>query len=356
MRFPDRPAAAGRAPEEAAIDVRPTTIALFAGMVIAIAQTAPLLEIPLFFQIAQRLSPLMATIALAPFIVALIVSGPVAGALLDALQPARADLPAASPLCGLGNVLFAQITTSTGLPVLHPALLCRRRWFRRRAPACAPRSSLPARRGGCRRPRRRSTRRRSSSAARRALPVSRLLSAPPRLPPSPWRCPPAPTRPRRSTASNLPAGDWHVRVRRAISGLSTRQRRIRRSLCRRHSVAMLFVGLASLVSAAICWFAMSAGPDPVATDLGPPRGASARVLAAEPVAQSHPVARSAIGDYLRQDRQRSFRRRAAAQIESDWTVQPVHTSSLTPSSRSGRADPPGSSSSRSRRRSDSHGA
>ena len=49
--------------DDAAIDIRPTTVALVAGVVIAIAQTAPMLEIPLFFQIAQQYAPLLATIA-----------------------------------------------------------------------------------------------------------------------------------------------------------------------------------------------------------------------------------------------------------------------------------------------------
>ena len=48
---------------DTAIDIRPTTVALVAGVVIAIAQIAPTIEIPLFFQIAQRLSPLLATLA-----------------------------------------------------------------------------------------------------------------------------------------------------------------------------------------------------------------------------------------------------------------------------------------------------
>ena len=73
--------------EDAAIDVRPVTVALFAGVVIAVAQIAPSLEAPLFFRISQGSSSLMATIAIAPFVLALLVSGPVAGLLLSRYSP-----------------------------------------------------------------------------------------------------------------------------------------------------------------------------------------------------------------------------------------------------------------------------
>jgi hypothetical protein len=57
--------------DEYAIDLRPTTVALVAGFALALAQTAPALELPLFFQISENYSPLLATIALTPFILAL---------------------------------------------------------------------------------------------------------------------------------------------------------------------------------------------------------------------------------------------------------------------------------------------
>ena len=98
--------------EDATIDIRPTTVALVAGVVIAIAQTAPLLEIPLFFQIAQQYAPLLATIALAPFIIALIVSGPVAGLLLTRYSP-RALIAGGLLIVGIGDLLLGQASPGT---------------------------------------------------------------------------------------------------------------------------------------------------------------------------------------------------------------------------------------------------
>src|SRR4029450_4512941 len=73
--------------DEYAIDLRPTTVALIAGFVLILAQTAPMLELPLFFQISQQYAPLLATIAITPFILALIISGPVAGLLITRFSP-----------------------------------------------------------------------------------------------------------------------------------------------------------------------------------------------------------------------------------------------------------------------------
>ena len=97
---------------DTAIDIRPTTVALVAGVVIAIAQIAPTIEIPLFFQIAQRLAPLLATLAIAPFIIALIVCGPVAGALLKRYSP-RTLIGAGLVIVGLGDILLGQAAVDT---------------------------------------------------------------------------------------------------------------------------------------------------------------------------------------------------------------------------------------------------
>ena len=97
---------------EAAIDIRPTTVALVAGVVIAIAQVAPMLELPLFFQIAQSYAPLLATVATAPFIIALIASGPVAGWLLTHYSP-RTLIAAGLVVVGLGDLLLAQASVDT---------------------------------------------------------------------------------------------------------------------------------------------------------------------------------------------------------------------------------------------------
>jgi MFS family permease len=99
-------------PAEAAIDTRPATVAIIAGVALAIAQTAPLLEIPLFFQISQQYSSLLATVALAPFIVALVVSGPLAGALLARYSP-RVLICGGLVVVGAGNLLLAQLSPSS---------------------------------------------------------------------------------------------------------------------------------------------------------------------------------------------------------------------------------------------------
>lgn len=98
--------------EDAAIDIRPTTVALVAGVVIAIAQTAPSIELPLFFQIAQDSAPLLATIALAPFIAALLISGPIAGWLLVRYS-ARALIVGGLVVVAAGDLFLGQATTDT---------------------------------------------------------------------------------------------------------------------------------------------------------------------------------------------------------------------------------------------------
>jgi hypothetical protein len=98
--------------DDAAIDIRPATVAIVAGVILAIAQAAPMLELPLFFQISQQYSPLLSTIALAPFILALIVSGPIAGALLGRYSP-RALICGGLVFVGVGNVALAQATPSS---------------------------------------------------------------------------------------------------------------------------------------------------------------------------------------------------------------------------------------------------
>lgn len=101
--------------DDAAIDVRPVTVALVAGVVIAVAQTAPAVQAPLFFQIVNGMSPLAATIAIAPFVLALLVSGPVAGLLLTRWSP-RALIVGGLVVVGLGDILFALAGPQTFYP------------------------------------------------------------------------------------------------------------------------------------------------------------------------------------------------------------------------------------------------
>jgi MFS family permease len=93
-----------RTSEAATIDVRPVTIALLVGVIIAIAQAAPLIQIPLFLQIVDGYGPLAASIAIAPFVIALVVAGPVAGYLLPRVGP-RTLVSGGIAAVGLGDLL-----------------------------------------------------------------------------------------------------------------------------------------------------------------------------------------------------------------------------------------------------------
>lgn len=92
--------------DDAAIDVRPVTVALLAGVVIAVAQTAPAVQAPIYFQVVDGMSSLMATLAIAPFVLALLVSGPVAGLLLSRYSP-RVLIVGGLVVVGLGDLLFS---------------------------------------------------------------------------------------------------------------------------------------------------------------------------------------------------------------------------------------------------------
>lgn len=95
----------------AAIDLRPVAAALAAGVVIGFAQAAPMLHLPLYFALVDGVSPLVSSVAIAPFVVALVVAGPVSGWLLARFSPraliaggflavAAADLVAAAVIGG----------------------------------------------------------------------------------------------------------------------------------------------------------------------------------------------------------------------------------------------------------------
>jgi len=56
------------------LDLRAVAVALVIGVVVGFAQAVPMLQIPQFFMVIQGSDPLLATIAVAPFVVALIVA------------------------------------------------------------------------------------------------------------------------------------------------------------------------------------------------------------------------------------------------------------------------------------------
>ncbi len=90
------------------VERRAVTIAVAVGLVIGFAQAGPLFQLTLFFNIVLRYGTLGATVATAPFIVALIVAGPVAGMLLVRYSP-RALISGGLAAVGMGNVVAALV-------------------------------------------------------------------------------------------------------------------------------------------------------------------------------------------------------------------------------------------------------
>ena len=95
-------------PSDLQVDRRPVTVALFAGVVIALAQSAPMLILPQYFAIVARFGPVFGLLAIAPLIAGLIVAGPVAGFLLARFPP-RVLVAAGLVTVGLGNLGVAVI-------------------------------------------------------------------------------------------------------------------------------------------------------------------------------------------------------------------------------------------------------
>ena len=90
-------------PADLQVDRRPVTVALFAGVVIALAQSAPMLILPQYFAIVPRFGPVFGMLAIAPLIAGLLVAGPVAGYLLARFAP-RVLVAAGLVTVGLGNL------------------------------------------------------------------------------------------------------------------------------------------------------------------------------------------------------------------------------------------------------------
>jgi MFS family permease len=90
------------------VERRPVAVAAMVGVVIGFAQAAPLLQLPIFFQLVLGYGPVVATIATAPFIAALILAGPVAGVLLARYGP-RTLVAGGVAAVGLGNLLAAAL-------------------------------------------------------------------------------------------------------------------------------------------------------------------------------------------------------------------------------------------------------
>ncbi len=95
-------------PADLQVDRRPVTVALFAGVVIALAQSAPMLILPQYFAIVPRFGPVFGMLAIAPLIAGLVIAGPVAGFLLARFPP-RVLVAAGLVTVGLGNIAVALI-------------------------------------------------------------------------------------------------------------------------------------------------------------------------------------------------------------------------------------------------------
>ena len=119
-----------RKPQVGAVGIirRNVAIALFVGVVIAVSQTAAMLNLPLYFRLVLGYGPVLAVAALAPLFAALVLAGPVAGYLLSRVSP-RWLVGGGVVFVGIGNLVLAAVTT-------------RLRLIRRVRPA------MPAHRGG----------------------------------------------------------------------------------------------------------------------------------------------------------------------------------------------------------------
>jgi hypothetical protein len=108
--------AAGADVRSAGIDLRPVAVALGVGVVIGFAQAGPMLQLPQFFTYIQGADPIVATIAVAPFVVALLIAGPVSGWLLQRFRP-RILISGGAVAIGVANLLLAAILDrGTGYP------------------------------------------------------------------------------------------------------------------------------------------------------------------------------------------------------------------------------------------------
>ena len=100
----------GRTMAAIRIERRPAAIAVIIGVVLGIAQTAPMMQLPLYFQLVLRYGPLLAVVAPAPLFGALVLAGPAAGFLLARYSP-RQLVGVGAIAVGLGNLLLALVVT-----------------------------------------------------------------------------------------------------------------------------------------------------------------------------------------------------------------------------------------------------
>jgi len=98
------------------VDLRPVAVALAVGVVVGFAQAGPMLQLPTFFVIIQGSDPILATVAIAPFVVALLVAGPVSGYLPQRIGP-RTLIAGGAIAVGVANLVIAAVLDrQTGYP------------------------------------------------------------------------------------------------------------------------------------------------------------------------------------------------------------------------------------------------
>jgi len=95
------------------LDRRGLGAALAVGVAVGFAQTVPLVLLPPIFEYALRWGHLFATVAIAPFVVALLVAGPVSGALLARFGP-RGMMSIGALGLGISDLVLAGIFTLGG--------------------------------------------------------------------------------------------------------------------------------------------------------------------------------------------------------------------------------------------------
>jgi MFS transporter, DHA2 family, multidrug resistance protein len=97
---------------EVRIDRRPVAVAIIVGVVLGIGQTAAFLQLPLYFRLVLGYGPIIAVVALAPLILALVLAGPIAGALLKRSSP-RSLIGLGAIVVGLANLGLILVTTTS---------------------------------------------------------------------------------------------------------------------------------------------------------------------------------------------------------------------------------------------------
>ncbi len=92
--------------KDVAISRRPVTIALFVGLVIAMAQIVPMSQLPMYFGVVLKFGPTFGVLGLVPLFLSLILVGPIAGYLLTRFQP-RVLVAGGMLVIGLGDLVLA---------------------------------------------------------------------------------------------------------------------------------------------------------------------------------------------------------------------------------------------------------